>query len=56
MIKIACVVIMAVLASSGSARAQDAQAAAVLSGLVSARMPERPNECAELLLALSENL
>jgi hypothetical protein len=30
MIKIACVVIMAVLASSGSARAQDAQAAAVL--------------------------
>ena len=33
----------------------DAQAAAVLSGLVSARMPERPNECAELLLALSEN-
>ena len=33
----------------------DAQAAAVLSGLVSARMPERPNECSELLLALSEN-
>jgi hypothetical protein len=33
----------------------DAQAAAVLSNLVSARMPERPNECAELLLALSEN-
>jgi hypothetical protein len=33
----------------------DAHAAAVLSGLVSARIPERPNECAELLLALSEN-
>jgi hypothetical protein len=33
----------------------DAHAAAVLSGLVSARMPERPNECSELLLALSEN-
>ena len=33
----------------------DAQAAAVLSALVSARMPERPNECTELLLALSEN-
>jgi hypothetical protein len=31
------------------------QAAGVLSTLVSARMPERPNECAELLLALSEN-
>jgi hypothetical protein len=30
-------------------------AAAVLSGLVSARMPERPNECSELLLALSES-
>jgi hypothetical protein len=33
----------------------DAQAAAVLSNLVSARMPERPNECTELLLALSGN-
>jgi hypothetical protein len=33
----------------------DVQAAAVLSSLVSARMPERPNECAQLLLALSEN-
>ena len=33
----------------------DVQAAAVLSTLVSARMPERPNECTELLLALSEN-
>jgi hypothetical protein len=33
----------------------DAQAAAVVSSLVSARMPERPNECAELVLALSEN-
>lgn len=33
----------------------DAQAAAIVSFLVSARMPERPNECAELLLALSEN-
>lgn len=33
----------------------DAHAAAVLSGLVSARMPERPNECSELLRALSEN-
>ena len=33
----------------------DAQAAAILSTLVSARMPERPNECTELLLALSEN-
>jgi hypothetical protein len=33
----------------------DARAARVLSGLVSARMPERPNECSELLLALSEN-
>jgi hypothetical protein len=32
-----------------------AHAAAVLSGLVSARMPERPNECSELLLALSES-
>jgi hypothetical protein len=33
----------------------DVQAAAVVSSLVSARMPERPNECVELLLALSEN-
>lgn len=33
----------------------DAQAAAVLSALVSARMRERPNECTELLLALSKN-
>jgi hypothetical protein len=33
----------------------DVQAAAVVSSLVSAQMPERPNECAELLLALSEN-
>jgi hypothetical protein len=33
----------------------DAQAAAVLSTLVSARMLGRPNECTELLLALSEN-
>jgi hypothetical protein len=33
----------------------DAQAAAILSTLVCARMPERPNECTELLLALSEN-
>jgi hypothetical protein len=33
----------------------DANAAAVLSGLVSARMPERPNQCSELLLALSGN-
>ena len=33
----------------------DAQAGAVLSTLVSARMPEHPNECTELLLALSEN-
>ena len=33
----------------------EAQAAAVLSTLVSGRMPERPNECAELLLALSED-
>ena len=33
----------------------DAQAGAILSTLVSARMPERPNECTELLLALSEN-
>jgi hypothetical protein len=33
----------------------DVQAAAVVSSLISARMPERPNECTELLLALSEN-
>jgi hypothetical protein len=33
----------------------DAQAATVLSNLLSARMPECPNECTELLLALSEN-
>jgi 2OG-Fe(II) oxygenase superfamily len=33
----------------------DVQAAAVLSSLVSARMSVRPNECAELLLGLSEN-
>ncbi len=33
----------------------DMQAAAVLSGLISVRMTERPNECSELLLALSEN-
>ena len=33
----------------------DTKAAAVLSILVSTRMQERPNECAELLLALSEN-
>ena len=33
----------------------DGKASEVLSILVSARMPERPNECAELLLALSEN-
>ena len=33
----------------------DVQAAAAISTLVSARMPERPNECAELLLALNEN-
>lgn len=33
----------------------DVQAGAVVSSLVSARMPERPNECTELLLALSEN-
>jgi hypothetical protein len=31
------------------------RAAAVVSSLVAARMPERPNECAELLLALSGN-
>lgn len=34
---------------------EDVQAAAVLSSLVSVRMPVRPNECAELLLSLSEN-
>jgi hypothetical protein len=34
---------------------EDARAAAVLSTVVSARMPERPSECAELLLALSED-
>ena len=34
---------------------EDARAAAVLSTLVSARIPERPSECAELLLALGEN-
>ncbi len=34
---------------------EEARAAAVLSTLVSARMPERPSECAELLLALSED-
>ena len=33
----------------------ETQAAEVFSTLVSARMPERPNECVELLLALSEN-
>ncbi len=33
----------------------DAKAAAVLSVLVSARMPDRPNECTEFLLALSED-
>jgi hypothetical protein len=33
----------------------DAQAAAVLSTLVSARMPKHPNGCIELLLALTEN-
>jgi len=43
----------ALLASVSALR--NAHAAAVLSGLVSARMPERPNECSELLLALSEN-
>jgi hypothetical protein len=32
----------------------DAKAAALLSTLVSTRMPDRPNECTELLLALSE--
>ena len=31
------------------------QTAAVLSGLVSAQMPKHPNECTELLLALSDN-
>jgi hypothetical protein len=34
---------------------EDARAAAVLATVVSARMAERPGECAELLLALSEN-
>jgi hypothetical protein len=33
----------------------DAKAAAVLSDLVSSRMPGRPNECTELLLSLSED-
>ena len=33
----------------------DAKAAAVLSALVSARMPNRPHECTEFLLALSED-
>jgi len=33
----------------------DAQAAAVLSNLMSARMPEYPNECTELLLARGTN-
>jgi hypothetical protein len=33
----------------------DAQAAAVLSTLVSAQMPKHPSECTELLLALSKN-
>ncbi len=33
----------------------NAQAAAVLSTLLSAQMPKHPNECTELLLALSEN-
>jgi hypothetical protein len=33
----------------------DAKAAALLSTLVSARMPERANECTELLLALSKD-
>lgn len=33
----------------------DAKAEAVLSALISARMPNRHNECAELLLALSED-
>lgn len=32
----------------------DAKAAALLSTLLSARMPDRPNECAELLLTLTE--
>ena len=44
----------AVLLSSVSVLG-DATAAAILSGLVSARMPNRPNECAELVLALSED-
>ena len=33
----------------------DERAAVVLSSVISTRMPERPNECAELLLALSKN-
>jgi hypothetical protein len=33
----------------------DTRAAAVLSSLVSAQMPKHPNECTELLLALSKN-
>jgi hypothetical protein len=33
----------------------DERTVAVVSSLVSAQMPKRPNECAELLLALSEN-
>ena len=33
----------------------EVRAAAVVASLVSARMPERPNECAALLLALSAN-
>jgi hypothetical protein len=33
----------------------DAKAAAVLSALVSSRMSDRPNECTELLLSLSED-
>jgi 2OG-Fe(II) oxygenase superfamily len=33
----------------------DVRGAAAVSSLVSARRPERPNECAQLLLALSEN-
>src|SRR5689334_12048739 len=33
----------------------DARAAQVITALISTRMPARPNECADLLLALSEN-
>jgi len=33
----------------------DTKAATLFSGLISVRMPNRPNECAELLLALSED-